>query len=67
MAQLSLYITQGEHIVDIIVMVQKDTPNNLLPGTDTLLCLEFTLLRKNLDTHAVDLISGEKYVLDKRS
>ena len=48
-----------------IVMVQKDTPNNLLLGTDTLLCLGFTLLQKDLDTHGVNLISGEKYVLDK--
>jgi len=66
MAQLSLYITQEEeHIGDIIAVVQKDTPNNLLLGTDTLLCLGFTLLRKDLDTHAVDLICEEKYVLDK--
>ena len=68
MAQLSLYIAQGEHVVDTIVVVQKDVPNNLLLGTDTLLHLGFTLLKKGLGTHMLLTLSVEKSVsLEKRS
>jgi hypothetical protein len=55
---IGLSLSQGDRSVDVMVLVQKDAPRDLLLGTDTQSHLGFSLLMMKLKGEVVDLLSG---------
>ena len=59
MAQVLVSLTQGEHQIEAMVLVQKGAPNNLLLGSDVQPQLGFSLAMEKSSTEAVDLLTSK--------
>ena len=62
-AHIEFSISVGDKQVKSVVLVKKDSPNNLLIGTDVQPKLGFSVVVTSPDSRMPDLLSGEEVVL----
>lgn len=64
-AQTTLELSQGNHQVEAVVLVQEGAPNDLLLGTDLQTKLGFSLVQEKSDGVIVDLLTGKEQLPKK--
>ena len=65
--QMTVVIERGDHKCQAVVLIQKGAPLDLLLGTDLHSNLGFLLLKTGSSGMAVDLLQGEKWMIEHPS